>query len=168
MRNSVEIITELPLATILGSEFDRAENQTWLAAWAKRWMALAPTAAYGWCAHGTDLIDGCFLWDEATGDWLEIDVYLERSPKGTIRDSRTPDPVWTLSMDLMVACWCQDNHNAHYVEQHRWDVGAVDALFERADAAHSVAERWITTSLDADHWRRQAGLQLRSGSTNLG
>lgn len=68
----------------------------------------------------------------------------------------------------MVACWCEDNHNAHYIEEHRWDVGTVDALADKADAAHSIAKRWLDASMDGDYWRQQAGLQTRPGSTILG
>lgn len=91
----------------------------------------------------------------ATG--LRFDVELKRLPMGVIRDSRAPEPVWALSMKLMVGCWCRDNHNAHYVVTHLWDVGTIDALAERAQAAYSIVEGWISTSVDADHWRRPAG-----------
>ncbi len=77
MRDAVETITELPLATVLGSEFDAAENQAWLAAWAERWMALAPTAALGWWSDGTELIEGTLLWEGATSGWT-----LARLPNG--------------------------------------------------------------------------------------
>ena len=61
MRDAVEPITELPLATVLGPEFDAADNQAWLAAWAERWMALAPSVALGWWSDGTEEISGSLL-----------------------------------------------------------------------------------------------------------
>lgn len=50
-------------------------------------------------------------------------------------------------MALMVGCWCRDNHNAQYIEDHRWDVGTVEAFAERAHAAYSIAEGLLTASI---------------------
>ncbi|MDJ0962265.1 MAG: hypothetical protein QNJ88_16580 [Acidimicrobiia bacterium] len=158
------MITELPLATVLGPEFDTEEAQAWLAGWADQWMGLEPAAGRGWHSNGTDLIGGSLLW-ETVSDWLEIDIEIRRHPKGILRDSRPPDPVWTVTLVLMVGCWCQDNHNAHYIEERRWDVGSVEALTDRTRSAYTVAQGWLESSMDADYWRHRARLQPRPGST---
>lgn len=119
--DGVEPITALPLGKVLGEEFKPTEDQAWLAKWAERWMDLDSSAARGWHSNGTDLVGEALLW-ETTSDWLEIDVELRRGPRGILRDPYAPDPVWTLKVFLMVACWCEDNHNAHYIEERRWDV----------------------------------------------
>lgn len=167
MPDAVERVTELPLATVLGSEFATEESQAWLTSWAEQWMGLEPAAACGWHTNGTDLIGGSLLWETA-GDWLEVDIEIKRRPQGVIRDSTSPNPVWTVTIELMVGCWCRDNHNAHYVEERRWDVGTPDALAAQLDTAYTIAAGWLASSLDADTWRRRAGLQPKPESIDSG
>ena len=68
MRDGFDEFGDLPVATVLGPEFETAENQRWLAAWAEKWMDLSSTASKGWGTDGSKTIGDYLLWEPAASD----------------------------------------------------------------------------------------------------
>ncbi len=164
---TVTSVADLPIGKILGVEFDSVGVRSWLISWSERFMGLAPSAARGWRSDGNEVISGALGWEPAQSDWLEIDVDPKRRPQGHAKCPGLPDPVLSVVATLSVACWCRDNHNAHYVEERHEEVGTTEALVEACEAVLSAGESWISTSSDPEEWRRRAGLVERIRSQDL-
>lgn len=90
------------------------------------------------------------LYDEGS-DWLEVSLDVEWTKEGLLN-------VWSA---ISVACWCEVNHNAHYIDPvERTIVGATSL----ADAFETVAGRFVqglAGPRDAEFWRAHASLPPR-------
>ena len=58
----------------------------------------------------------------------------------------------------MVACWCEPDHNAHYIDHRQWTAGSIEVLLDRLDDAIEVASEWLARRTDPNLWRQSAGL----------
>ncbi|MET9607063.1 hypothetical protein ABZZ17_18585 [Streptomyces sp. NPDC006512] len=87
----------------------------------------------------------------AGGDWLEVSLDVEWTKEGLLN-------VWSA---ISLACWCEVDHNAHYVDPvERTVVGATSL----ADAFETVAGRfiaWLAGPRDPEFWRAHASLPPR-------
>ncbi|MFJ4466985.1 hypothetical protein ACIP2X_05605 [Streptomyces sp. NPDC089424] len=75
--------------------------------------------------------------------------------------------VWTESGELAVeaavnvACWCEDDHATHDVDELSLVVGARDSLVPAFTAGAERLGGWLADPRDADHWREVAALPPR-------
>lgn len=96
------------------------------------------------------------LYDEG-GDWLEVSLDVEWTEEGLLS-------VWSA---ISVACWCEVDHNAHYIDPVERTVVGTTSL---ADAFETSADRfiqWLTGPRDPEFWRARASFPLGSRSGRL-
>ncbi|MER6218755.1 hypothetical protein ABT213_32575 [Streptomyces sp. NPDC001674] len=90
------------------------------------------------------------LYDEGS-DWLEVSLDVEWTAEGLLSVCST----------ISVACWCEVDHNAHYIDPVDRAVAGETSL---ADAFETAASRFIqglAGSRDPVFWRAHAGLPPR-------
>ncbi|MFJ8011096.1 hypothetical protein [Streptomyces sp. NPDC096339] len=90
------------------------------------------------------------LYDE-DADWLEASLDVEWTKEGLLN-------VWSA---ISVACWCEVDHNAHYIDPVERTVIGSTSL---ADAFEAVTHRFIQRlagPLDPEFWRAHASLPCR-------
>ncbi|MFJ3878391.1 hypothetical protein ACIPW5_13120 [Streptomyces sp. NPDC090077] len=90
------------------------------------------------------------LYDEGS-DWLALSLDVEWTEEGLLR-------VWSA---ISVACWCEVEHNAHYVDPVDRTVAGATSL---ADAFETAAGRFVQALAgprDPEHWRAHAILPPR-------
>lgn len=69
-----------------------------------------------------------------------------------------------VSATLGVYCWCDQNHNIHYVREARTSTTTAEELTAAIESASEQLVQWRdTASHDAEWWRAQAGLPLKQG-----
>ncbi|MCF3130827.1 hypothetical protein [Streptomyces olivochromogenes] len=94
------------------------------------------------------------LYDDRV-DWLAMAIDVEWTAAGRLR----------VCAAVEVACWCTENHNAHYapsLEIPVRDDASLEAAFE---AAARQLTKWLEEPWDPEHWRARANLPQRFGTS---
>lgn len=86
--------------------------------------------------------------DDRAGDWAELELDV----------SWTRDGQLEVTAQVGVACWCEVNHNTHYVDRLTALVGGDRPLARAFERAVDQMVVWLAGPSDPFVWRAGAGL----------
>ncbi|GAA3233503.1 hypothetical protein GCM10010532_070270 [Dactylosporangium siamense] len=93
------------------------------------------------------IVSGSIMLYNSGVDWLELDLDIAGEPELTVTAS------------VHVACWCTENHNAHYVLEACWPVASAHDLIEGFAAGTAILTEVLNAGpFDPSTWRIHAGL----------
>ncbi|GAA2624117.1 hypothetical protein GCM10010399_64350 [Dactylosporangium fulvum] len=168
MAGPVSSIDQVPLGDVLPIAFNAVEGDLWrLARDLEAHQAAAGRTIWHWWLDRTErpptlaeresltiVSGGVMLYDSGV-DWLELDLDIGWGPELTVTAS------------VHVACWCAENHNAHYVLEACWPVATAHDLIEGFAAGTAILTEVLNTApFDPSIWRVQAGLPDAPGATS--
>lgn len=88
------------------------------------------------------------LLNNAGSDWLELDLDIEWQPNGVQRAYAA----------VNVACWCEVDHNSHFLNEVSVDITDDVSVGEAVERSAGSLLAWIGGPVDPSAWRERAGL----------
>ena len=128
--------------------FDRARLEygiTW--EWALQHATFSETPTTGI----PEILLAVITVDSQDSDWLEFDLDVEWTPHGLLR----------VVAAVSVACWCDTDHNTHYVDQVTLTIDQETRLGEAFETASRQMISWARDPHTPPWWRAEAGLPSR-------
>ncbi|MEU6347302.1 hypothetical protein ABZ883_40935 [Streptomyces sp. NPDC046977] len=90
------------------------------------------------------------LYDKEA-DWLELALGIEWTVEGHLN----------VCAALSVACWCTENHNAHFIDERNLAIDRHTSLGSAFEAGVGRLIEWLAEPWDPEVWRFRSGLPLR-------